>query len=212
MTHIKHPVVAGLFYPGTPQELQHTVDAFMRQAHPPAEQRPRALIAPHAGYRYSGPIAASAYATLRPWADAIRRVAVLAPSHRVPFRGVALSSAEVFETPLGDIPVDMQAVKGLTDLPGVLVLDAAFAEEHGETPEIVHAIAAHHNDEKPTSPLAHIVAAAGGDLAALPVVRASCCAEAGRAAPERLAQILVKPVAHPVQALLDQKNRSTPAC
>ena len=130
MTHIKHPVVAGLFYPGTPQELQHTVDAFMGQAHPPAEQRPQALIAPHAGYRYSGPIAASAYATLRPWADVIRRVVVLAPSHRVPFRGIALSSADVFETPLGDIPVDMTAVKGLTDLPGVLVLDAAFAEEH----------------------------------------------------------------------------------
>ena len=64
------------------------------------------------------------------WADAIRRVVVLAPSHRVPFRGIALSSADVFETPLGDIPVDMLAVKGLTDLPGVLVLDAAFAEEH----------------------------------------------------------------------------------
>ena len=130
MTHIKHPVVAGLFYPGTPQELQHTVDAFMRQAHPPAEQRPRALIAPHAGYRYSGPIAASAYATLRPWADAIRRVVVLAPSHRVPFRGLATSSAEAFQTPLGDIPVDRAAVDALEQLPGVQQLDAAFAQEH----------------------------------------------------------------------------------
>ena len=130
MTHIKHPVVAGLFYPGSPQELQHTVDAYMREARPPTEQRPQALIAPHAGYRYSGPVAASAYAALRPWADEIRRVVVLAPSHRVPFRGIALSSADTFETPLGDIPVDMPAVKSLTALPGVLVLDAAFAEEH----------------------------------------------------------------------------------
>ncbi len=130
MTHIKHPVVAGLFYPGSPQELQHAVDAFMQEAHADAGQRPQALIAPHAGYRYSGPIAASAYATLRPWADAIHRVVVLAPSHRVPFRGIALSSADAFETPLGDIPVDIPAVKSLTGLPGVLVLDAAFAEEH----------------------------------------------------------------------------------
>ena len=130
MTHIKHPVVAGLFYPGSPQELQSTVDSFMREARTAEERRPRALIAPHAGYRYSGPVAASAYATLGPWADAIRRVVVLAPSHRVPFRGIALSSADAFETPLGDIPVDRVAVRSLTGLPGVLVLDAAFAEEH----------------------------------------------------------------------------------
>lgn len=131
MTHIKHPAVAGLFYPGSADELAHTVDDYMRDAPTAtAGQRPHALIAPHAGYRYSGAIAGSAYATLRPWADAIRRVVVLAPSHRVPFHGIALSSAERFETPLGEIAVDMPTVQSLAGLPNVVVLDAAFAEEH----------------------------------------------------------------------------------
>jgi AmmeMemoRadiSam system protein B len=130
MMHVKPPAVAGFFYPGSERELRDTVQGFMRAAHAGAEDRPHALIAPHAGYQYSGPIAASAYATLAPWADQIRRVVVLAPSHRVPFRGIAISSADAFRTPLGDIPVDQAAAEGLAGLPGVQRLDAAFAEEH----------------------------------------------------------------------------------
>mgnify|MGYP001815803690 FL=1 len=130
MTHIKPPAVAGFFYPDSAQVLRDTVREFMRDAHSEGAERPRALIAPHAGYQYSGPIAASAYTTLAPWADAIRRVAVLAPSHRVPFRGIATSSADVFRTPLGDIAVDRVAVERLEEMPAVQVLDAAFAEEH----------------------------------------------------------------------------------
>lgn len=130
MMHVKPPAVAGFFYPGTAHELRDTVEGFMHAAHPPTEARPHALIAPHAGYQYSGPIAASAYATLAPWADEIGRVVVLAPSHRLPFRGIATSSADAFRTPLGDIQVDRAAVDGLAGLPGVLRLDAAFAEEH----------------------------------------------------------------------------------
>ena len=108
---VKSPVVAGLFYPGSAEELRSTLQSLMAAARAGHEDRPHAIIAPHAGYQYSGPIAANAYATLAPWADEIRRVVVLAPSHRVGFRGIATSSAEVFRTPLGDIPVDRDALR-----------------------------------------------------------------------------------------------------
>ena len=130
MNAIKHPVVAGLFYPDHPALLRHDIEGYLADVSATSERRPHALVAPHAGYRYSGPIAGSAYATLLPWADVIRRVVVLAPSHRVPFEGIALSSADTFATPLGDIPVDMAACDALLRQPGVIVLDAAFAEEH----------------------------------------------------------------------------------
>jgi AmmeMemoRadiSam system protein B len=130
MMHVKTPVVAGLFYPGTASALRDTVSLLMREADASSSERPHALIAPHAGYQYSGPIAASAYATLAPWAAEIHRVVVLAPSHRVPFSGIATSSAEIFQTPLGDVRVDREAVQRLAGLPQVQQLDAAFAEEH----------------------------------------------------------------------------------
>lgn len=130
MMHVKPPAVAGLFYPGSQDELRATLTSLMRAVAAGSEVRPHALIAPHAGYRYSGPIAASAYATLVPWADEIRRVGVLAPSHRVPFSGIATSGADAFRTPLGDIRVDHAAVDRLETLPGVRRLEAAFAEEH----------------------------------------------------------------------------------
>lgn len=130
MMHVKRPVVAGLFYPGTANELKAALGDLMDTADATSEIRPCALIAPHAGYQYSGPVAASAYTTLAPWADEIRRVVVLAPSHRLGFQGIATSSADVFQTPLGDIPVDRAAVKQLRSLSGVLVMDEAFAQEH----------------------------------------------------------------------------------
>ena len=130
MMHVKRPAVAGLFYPSTADDLKSTLDDLMRSADAAPPERPLALIAPHAGYQYSGPIAANAYATLGPWAEQIDRVVVLAPSHRVGFRGIATSSADVFRTPLGDIPVDRVAIKQLRTLPGVLALDDAFAQEH----------------------------------------------------------------------------------
>lgn len=130
MTRIKTPAVAGLFYPDSRRELSAVVDDFLDQAEVDSPVQPHALIAPHAGYVYSGPIAASAYATLRRWKDRIHRVVVLAPSHRVPFRGLATSSADAFQTPLGDISVDRAAVSRLEALPGVQQLDVAFAQEH----------------------------------------------------------------------------------
>ncbi|MCW5586117.1 MAG: AmmeMemoRadiSam system protein B [Chromatiales bacterium] len=130
MMHVKAPVVAGMFYPATKQALSSTLQGLMRDVSGGVESRPRALIVPHAGYQYSGPVAASAYATLSPWADEIRRVVVLAPSHRVAFSGIATSSAGAFATPLGEIPVDAGALELLADLPGVQQLDEAFAQEH----------------------------------------------------------------------------------
>jgi AmmeMemoRadiSam system protein B/AmmeMemoRadiSam system protein A len=93
-------------------------------------ERPKALIAPHAGYIYSGPIAASAYAQLAPLADRIRRVVLLGPAHRVALRGLALPGAAAFETPLGEVEIDEAAVAELRDLPQVVQSPAAHALEH----------------------------------------------------------------------------------
>ena len=91
---------------------------------------PKAVIVPHAGYVYSGPVAAAAYALLAPARGVITRVVLLGPAHRVGFSGLALSSADHFATPLGRVPVDRAAVEQLSGLPQVQVLDAAHAHEH----------------------------------------------------------------------------------
>ncbi len=93
-------------------------------------QSPKALIVPHAGYVYSGPVAASAYARLRSARGRIQRVVLLGPSHRVGFRGLALSGADWFETPLGRIAVDHAAEAAVRGLATVQVLPRAHAEEH----------------------------------------------------------------------------------
>jgi MEMO1 family protein len=135
MQTIRQPAVADHFYPGDPVELGRMLDALL--AEPPASASsqsgttpPKALIVPHAGYLYSGPIAATAYATLAPVRDRIHRVVLLGPSHRLPFTGLAASSAEVFATPLGPIPIDRAAVERALRLPQVHLLDAAHAQEH----------------------------------------------------------------------------------
>jgi AmmeMemoRadiSam system protein B len=91
---------------------------------------PKALIVPHAGYVYSGPVAASAYLHLAPLCGTITRVVLLGPSHRLGFHGLALSSADYFDTPLGRIAVDKTAQQALAGLQQVQVLDAAHALEH----------------------------------------------------------------------------------
>ena len=94
------------------------------------EQRPKAIIVPHAGYIYSGPVAAAAYARLGPLRGRVTRVVLLGPSHRVGFDGLALTSADSYITPLGRVPIDAGAASLLADLPQVRVLDAAHAQEH----------------------------------------------------------------------------------
>ena len=129
---IRPPAVAGLFYPGTRDALAAAVDGLLAAAaarHPPAPP-PKAIIAPHAGYIYSGPIAASVYATLHPVRDRITRVVLLGPTHRVAVRGLALPDASGLATPLGIIEIDSAAVAAIRHLPQITISAAAHAQEH----------------------------------------------------------------------------------
>ena len=130
MQTVRTPAVAGLFYPADSAELHAQVRHFLNQVEPSAEPPPKAIIVPHAGYVYSGPVAASAYARLMAARDAISRVVLLGPSHRVGFRGVAVSGMVAFATPLGRIPVDQEAVEQVRQLPDVGFLEQAHAQEH----------------------------------------------------------------------------------
>ncbi|MCW9058297.1 MAG: AmmeMemoRadiSam system protein B [Gammaproteobacteria bacterium] len=127
--NIRNPAVAGMFYPGEAGELHRQVQGYLREA-ASAPHNPKAIIVPHAGYIYSGPVAATAYASLVPRRGRIERVVLLGPSHRVPLEGMAVSSVEFFATPLGDIPIDREAVKHLLTLPQVKVMDEAHLLEH----------------------------------------------------------------------------------
>lgn len=130
MNKIQMPSVAGMFYPADPEQLYTEVNELLQAASASQESAPKALIAPHAGYIYSGPVAASAYTSLIPQAESISRVLLLAPSHRMPFHGLATSSADIFNTPLGDVAVDREAVEQALTLPQVQTYDQAFSGEH----------------------------------------------------------------------------------
>ncbi|MCW8949683.1 MAG: AmmeMemoRadiSam system protein B [Sedimenticola sp.] len=130
MQTIKTPAVAGIFYPADPERLHQDIQHFLTSAVSKQITRPKALIAPHAGYIYSGPIAGSAYASLEEVSADITRVIILAPAHRVAFHGIAYSAATHFETPLGLIPVDLAALAQITDLSAVEKNSIAFEEEH----------------------------------------------------------------------------------
>jgi AmmeMemoRadiSam system protein B len=129
MTLIRPAAVAGAFYPDDPKALSEMIQYFLNQADPD-KPVPKAIIVPHAGYIYSGPVAASAYALLKKAADKISRVVLIGPAHRVAFSGLAVSSADLFATPLGNIPIDKQSIEILLQLPFVHVLDQAHSLEH----------------------------------------------------------------------------------
>lgn len=131
MPTIRPAAVAGMFYPGSAAELAHDVSAMLTTAKAHAPQLvPKVLIAPHAGYIYSGAIAASAYALLEPIANRIRRVVLLGPTHRVAIRGLALPGTDAFATPLGFVPIDHDAVDQVAALPQVTISPQAHALEH----------------------------------------------------------------------------------
>ena len=132
MNTVRPPAVAGMFYPAAAPELAREVGALLAHAESAARGKPvpKAIIAPHAGYVYSGPIAATAYARLAPARGKVTRVVLLGPVHRVPVRGLALPAAAVMATPLGNIPIDVDAVVKLSKLPQVTVSPAAHALEH----------------------------------------------------------------------------------
>jgi AmmeMemoRadiSam system protein B len=125
----REPAVSGSFYPANPALLTDMLQAFLEQSQP-STPAPKAMIVPHAGYIYSGSIAASAYARLKSVRDSISRVVLIGPSHRVAFKGLAVSHADTFSTPLGVIPVDKTAIEQLHDLPFVGYLEQAHAQEH----------------------------------------------------------------------------------
>ena len=126
---VRPAAVAGMFYPREPSALRALLSRQLTE-NPAAGAVPKALVAPHAGYVYSGPVAARAYNLLAPVAERIRRVLLLGPAHRVPLRGLALPSSTAFRTPLGDVPLDVDAMEQIEGLPGVQRSDAAHAEEH----------------------------------------------------------------------------------
>lgn len=125
---VRPPAVAGVFYPQNPIELSQMIDGLLAAAGSSNGRAPKAIIAPHAGYRYSGGVAAAAYAHLAAAGATAQRVILLGPAHRVPVRGLAASSATAFATPLGEVPLaaETQAVA----LPQVRIWDEAHAAEH----------------------------------------------------------------------------------
>jgi AmmeMemoRadiSam system protein B len=129
MTGIRAAAVSDLFYPGDPLLLQAQLDTFLgdREA---AATHPKALIVPHAGFRYSGPVAASAYRLLTGGRDRIRRVVLLGPAHRHAFPGLAATGMDYFSTPLGLVRIDRAAIETVLALPQVQINDAAHREEH----------------------------------------------------------------------------------
>lgn len=131
MASIRPAAIAGMFYPGEAGVLARNVDAMLAAAAPTAQTVvPKAIIAPHAGYVYSGPIAASIYAQIAPARARIKRVVLLGPTHRVAIYGMALPGVDAFATPLGTIAIDADAVKKLKALPFVGTSAEAHRMEH----------------------------------------------------------------------------------
>jgi len=133
MRKIWQPVVAGQFYPDNPYELRALVKGFIRAAR---EKRggnlplPKAIIAPHAGYVYSGPTAGYAYSVLPELRGKITRVILLGPAHHVPFAGIAVPSAYLFALPIGDIALDRKTIESLVNTGRASYVDGAFQSEH----------------------------------------------------------------------------------
>lgn len=130
MPAVRPAAVAGTFYPGHPASLAREVETLLASARALAGPVPKALIVPHAGFVYSGPVAASGYARLVPAEGKIRRVVLLGPAHRVPVRGLATPGVEYFETPLGRVPLDREAIARIAAFPQVVDSPAAHAWEH----------------------------------------------------------------------------------
>jgi len=130
---IRPPAVAGAFYQSHRQSLANDVNTMLEATRLNSSEiqiSPKAIIVPHAGYIYSGPIAAAAYARLAVARDIITRVVLLGPVHRVPIRGLALPGVDAFATPLGEIEIDQSAATTIENMHQVVVSTAAHAQEH----------------------------------------------------------------------------------
>lgn len=129
MSRTRSAAVAGLFYPADPAQLHRDIQSMLSAAER-SGPAPKALIVPHAGYVYSGPVAASAFAQLKQIRQQITRVILLGPCHRVPLRGLATSSADYFATPLGNVKIDQSAIDSVAGLPQVQEFDLTHQQEH----------------------------------------------------------------------------------
>ncbi len=131
MGRIRPPAVAGSFYPDDPAVLTAVVEGLLAEAgEETGIEPPKAIIAPHAGYIYSGAVAARAYGALRPLAGRISRAVLLGPAHYVALRGIAAPAAVAFETPLGRLQVDREAIRTIADLPQVEIAEEPHEPEH----------------------------------------------------------------------------------
>ena len=129
--HATRPAaVAGQFYSDDASDLADVVDSFLQDHQPVCQSQPAALIAPHAGYIYSGAVAGKAFAELEPWQNHIDRVVLIGPAHHVRLRGMAVPRAGYFHTPLGDVTLDTREIQALSELPDVTYNDEAHAHEH----------------------------------------------------------------------------------
>ncbi|HSW22469.1 MAG TPA: AmmeMemoRadiSam system protein B, partial [Burkholderiaceae bacterium] len=131
---IRPAAVAGTFYPRDPDKLRAAVSRHLAAADAAAaggsDRPPKLLVAPHAGYVYSGAVAALAYAPLLRWRARITRIVLLGPVHRVAVQGLAAPTVNAFETPLGCVPVDLSALESLRDLRQLVWSDAPHVDEH----------------------------------------------------------------------------------
>lgn len=131
MHTIRNPAVAGAFYPGNRDVLANDINALLDSVMPNiGHMPPKAIIVPHAGYIYSGQIAAIAYKRLAAIRSKIKRVVLLGPVHRVSVRGLALPGVDSFATPLGEVELDQDAIALLMGLKQVVVSPSAHAQEH----------------------------------------------------------------------------------
>ncbi len=127
---VRPAAVAGKFYPDDPVDLRGLVESFLASAPVEKGPSPKAVITPHAGYPYSGPIAATAFAQFKSEREIIKRVVLVGPSHYVAFNGLAVPWVDAFATPLGVVPLDRPSLLALRDLPEVIQLNGAHDEEH----------------------------------------------------------------------------------
>ena len=126
---VRNTAVAGTFYPKEPNELQANLNALLQSART-VKPYPKAIIVPHAGYIYSGPIAANAYSSFYKQKPMINRIVLMGPAHRVAFRGIAASSADYFASPIGNIAVDHNTLRPIIEKGFVQYFDLAHEQEH----------------------------------------------------------------------------------
>lgn len=127
---VRMPAVAGLFYPDDSDDCRRSVDSLLHDVLVPETPCPKALVVPHAGYIYSGSVAAVAYKKLIQHRHHFSRVVLLGPSHRVAFRGIAMPEVKSFRTPLGDVKLDVDEMQKLKQFHGVVVSQDAHRHEH----------------------------------------------------------------------------------